>query len=298
MGKLLFYIFYAFLWLLTLLPFRVLYLISDFIFVLVFWVFRYRRKVVAQNLQNAFPEKSEIERRKIEFRFFRHLCDYFFETIKMIHLSDKEIKKRVGYDSDYLNLKEKEGINVVCMLGHTINWEWVNSIALQVDTTWIVPYHPLRDSPYFDNFMVNLRSRFGAELVPMKKTYKRLMDIQRKGAHYMAGMIADQSPPSTNNRHWITFLNQDTAVMEGSERIAQKTSAAVVYAKMLRVKRGYYKVIPIELTANAKEEDDMYVTKRYFELLEEHISEQPENWLWSHRRWKRKRPQDDKDIKQ
>ncbi len=298
MGKILFSIFYGFLWLITLLPFWVLYRISDLIFVLVFWVFRYRRKVVAQNLANAFPEKSEAERKKIEFRFFRHLCDYFFETIKMLHLSDKAIEKRVNYTNDYLIRKEKEGQNVVCMLGHTGNWEWVSSISMQIDTNWIIPYHPLRNSPYFDSFMVKLRSRFGSQLVPMKQTYRSLMEVQKSGKHFMAGMIADQSPSSTNNRHWITFLNQDTAVMEGSERIAQKTGSAVVYAKMLKIKRGYYKVTPVEITPNAKNEEDLFVTKRFFEVLEEHIREQPEYWLWSHRRWKRKRPQDEKLIKQ
>jgi len=297
MGKILFYILYGFLWLLTLLPFRVLYLISDLLFVLVYGVFRYRRKVVIQNLTKAFPEKTEAERRKIAYRFYRRLVDYFFETIKLMHLSDKAIKKRLRYDSDYLKIKEQEGINVVCMLGHTINWEWVSAISLQVNTHWIIPYHPLQDSAYFDDFMIQLRSRFGAELVPMKKTYKRLMEIQKSGEHFMAGMIADQSPANVKNRHWINFLNQDTAVMEGSERIAQKTSAAVVYAKMIRIKRGYYKVVPIEITANAREEEDLFVTKRYYEILEEHIREQPENWLWSHRRWKRQRPKEEKLIK-
>lgn len=297
MSKFFFSIFYAFLWVLTLLPLRVLYILSDLIFILVFWVFRYRRKVVWDNLSKAFPEKSDKEKRQISRKFFSHLCDYFFETIKMIHMSEKEIQKRVGYNDDYLAIRAKEGKNIVGMLGHSANWEWLTSIALKDDYQWAVPYHPLRNSPHFDKFMFNLRSRFGPEPVPMKRTYKRLMEISRSGKLFVAGMIADQSPPNPKNRHWLTFMNQDTAVMEGSERIAQKTNASVVYCKMLKVKRGYYKVEIIPITDNIGEEEDFFVTKRYFELLEEHIKEQPEYWLWSHRRWKRKRPQNVNDIK-
>lgn len=297
MSNFFFNIFYAFLWLITLLPLRVLFFFSDIIFILVFWVFRYRRKVVWNNLLKAFPEKTDKERRKISRKFYRHLCDYFFETIKMMHMSEKQVQKRVGYNDDYLVKRAKEGKNVVGMLGHSANWEWLTSIALQDDYHWAVPYHPLSNSPLFDNFMKNLRSRYGAEPVPMKRTYKRLMEINRSGELFVAGMIADQSPPNPKNRHWLTFMNQDTAVMEGSERIAQKTGADVVYCKMLKVKRGYYKIEVIPITNNINEEEDFFVTQRYFELLEEHIREQPEYWLWSHRRWKRKRPQNEKDMK-
>lgn len=297
MSKFLFNIFFAFLWLLTLLPLRLLYVFSDIIFFLVFYVFRYRRQVVWDNLSRAFPEKSEQERKRISRRFFRHLCDYFFETIKMMHLSEKEIQKRVHYDDDYLKIKSEEGKNVVGMLGHNANWEWLTSIALRDNYHWAVPYHPLSNK-HFDGFMSRLRGRYGPEPVPMKRTYKRLLEIGKSGHLFVAGMIADQSPPNPKNRHWLTFLNQDTAVMEGSERIAQKTNASVAYCKMLKIKRGYYKVIIIPITENINEEEDLFVTKRYFELLEEHIKEQPEYWLWSHRRWKRKRPTNEKNIKQ
>jgi KDO2-lipid IV(A) lauroyltransferase len=297
MHKLFFNIFYAFLWVLTLLPLRILFVLSDLIFVILFWVVRYRREVVWNNLKNAFPEKTDKEKKRIERRFFRHLCDYFFETIKLMHISEKEITKRVSFNDSYLNAKIKEGKNIVIMSGHTANWEWLTAIPLQGDYHWAAPYHPLRNSPHFDKFMRDLRSRFGADPIPMKSTYKRLMEINRGGKPFVVGMIADQSPPIAKNRHWLTFMNQDTAIMEGSERIAEKTKATVVYCKMLKVKRGYYTIEIIPITDNVEEEDDLFVTKRYFELLEEHIKEQPEYWLWSHRRWKRKRPLNDKDIK-
>lgn len=289
MSHFFFKVFYAFLWVLTLLPLRVLYLLSDLIFILLFWGIRYRRKVVWENLSKAFPEKSEKERKRISRRYFRHLCDYFFETIKMIHLSEQQIQKRVGYDDDYFKKKTEEGKNVVGLLGHNANWEWLTSIALQDNFHWIVPYHPLQNSPRFDAFMKKLRSRFGPEPVPMNQTYRRLMEISKSGKLFMAGMIADQSPPNPKNGHWLTFLNQDTAVMKGAERIAQKTDASIVYCKMLKVKRGYYKVVLTPITDNIANEESLYVTERYFELLEEHIKEQPECWLWSHRRWKYKR---------
>lgn len=297
MSKFIFKIFYAFLWVLALAPLRILHILSDLIFVILYWGIRYRRKVVWENLTNAFPEKSDDEKRRISERFFRHLCDYFFETIKMIHMSSDEVKRRIEYDNSYLTVKAKEKKNIVGMMGHSANWEWLTAISLMDDYHWAVPYHPLRSSPHFDKFMKDLRSKFGAEPVPMKRIYKRLMEINRSDELFVAGMIADQSPPNAKNRHWLTFLNQDTAVMEGSERIAQKTKSPVVYCKMLKVKRGYYKIVLIPITDNIENEEDFFVTKRYFELLEEHIREQPEYWLWSHRRWKRKRPENQKDIK-
>lgn len=298
MSKFFFNILYSFLWVLTLLPLRVLYLISDVFFVLVYGIFRYRRKVVWRNLTNALPEKTDAEKRKIERQFYRHLCDCFIEIIKLMHISEKEITKRVDFNDHYLNSRIKDGKNIIVMSGHTANWEWLTAIPLQGEYHWAAPYHPLRNSPHFDEFMKKLRSRFGAEPIPMKRTYKRLMEINREGKPFVVGMIADQSPPNPINRHWITFLNQDSAIMEGSERIAQKTNATVVYCKMLKVKRGYYKIEIIPITDNIENEEDFFVTKRYFELLEEHIREQPEYWLWSHRRWKRKRPQNEKNIKQ
>ena len=297
MSKVLFNIFYVFLWLITLLPLRALYCISDAIFVLLFWIIRYRRKVVQKNLLFSFPEKSEKERGKIERRFYRHLCDYFFETIKLIHISDEEVFRRIHYHSDYLKVKAQEEKNVVALLGHCSNWEWLTSIAMHDDYHWAVPYMPLNSSKHFDEFMVKLRSKFTAEPVPMKSIYKRLIEINKSGELFVAGMIADQSPPDVKNRHWVTFMNQDTAVMEGAERIAQKTNASVVYCKMIKVKRGYYDIEIIPICENAQEVEDFYVTKKFFSLLEEHINEQPEYWLWTHRRWKRSRPQNEKHIR-
>lgn len=297
MKKIFFYLFYAFLWLLTLLPLSVLYLLSDLCFVLIYGVFRYRRKIVQTNLNNAFPEKTEDEKKIIARHFYLHLCDYFFETIKLIHLSEKNIQKRMVLIGDHLNIKGKEKRHLIVMLGHNGNWEWLSGVGLKDNHQWVAPYHPLQNSPNFDHFMYQLRSRFGALPVTMKQTYKQLMKIAQSGELFLAGMIADQSPPNPKNRHWITFLNQDTAVMEGSERIAQKTNAAVFFAKMIKIKRGYYNLTLIPITENPSDEEDLFITKRYYELLEEQIREQPECWLWSHRRWKRKRPTEAKHIK-
>lgn len=297
MSRILYLITYTLLWLINLLPLAVLYRLSDLCFVLVFWVFRYRRKVVSENLSKAFPEKTAKERRRIERRFYLHLCDYFIETMKMMHISEKEIKRRVQFTDDYLEKRFAENKNIVVAIGHNANWEWLTSIALRGKHHWAVPYHPLQNSPDFDNFMLKLRSRFGATPVPMTKTYKHLMETSRSGKLYVAGMIADQSPPNPKNRHWITFMNQDTAVMEGSERIARKTNADMVFFKMIKIKRGYYKVEAIPMTSNISEEPEFSMTKKYFDLLEEQIREQPEYWLWSHRRWKRKRPTDERLVK-
>ena len=297
MSKFLFSIFYGFSWVLTLLPLRILYVLSDLIFVILYWGIRYRRKVVLDNLTNAFPKKSEKDKKQISRKYIRHLCDLFFETIKMMHMTNKEIQRRVRYEGDYMQVMFERNKNIVGMLGHTGNWEWLTSFALQDDYHWAIPYHPLRNSPHFDNFMLGLRSRYTAEPVPMKQTYKRIMEIKGNKQLFVIAMVADQSPPNPKNRSWLTFLNQDTAVMEGSERIAQKADAAVMYCKMVKVKRGHYKMEFIPITNNAAKEDDFYITKRYYELLEEHICEQPEYWLWSHRHWKHKPPQEKRNTK-
>lgn len=298
MKKVLFILFYGGIWLLTLLPLRVLYLFSDLCFALVYGVIKYRRGVVDTNLANAFPEKTDKERQRIAFDFYRHLCDSFFEILKLVHLSQKEVQRRVLSSNEYWEKRISEGRNVVAMAGHNGNWEWLTSVALKDDYHWVAPYHPLRNSVHFDKFMRGLRSRFGTEPVPMKSTYRRLMEINREGGLFVVGMIADQSPPNPKNRHWLTFMHQDTAVMEGSERIAQKTDACVVFCKMRKLKRGHYDVTFIPITEHPNEVEDFYITQRYFELLEEQIREQPEFWLWSHRRWKRQRPSNEKHIKQ
>lgn len=296
--KLIFYLTYSILWLLALLPIWFLYRLSDFLFILIYGVFRYRRKVVSVNLDNAFPEKSAKEKKRIAFKFYRHFCDYIVETIKLIHIKDTDLDKRVALDSDYLIKRSKDRINTVGMMGHSGNWEWLSAVGLKDDYHWVASYHPLRNNPDFDRFIVNLRGKFGAEPVPMNQTYRHLMKINERGQLFLAGLIADQSPPNPKNRHWITFLNQDTAVMEGPERIAKKTGAAVFFVKMIKVKRGYYKLDYVPITDDPKKEKDLYITQRYYEELEKQIREQPEGWLWTHRRWKRQRPSDEKLIKQ
>lgn len=296
--KIVFYSTYSILWLLALLPLAILYLLSDILFVLIYAIFRYRRDIVRQNLNNAFPEKTSKEKKQIAFKFYRHFCDYIVETIKLIHITENGLDKRVALESDYLIQKSKEGRNTVGMMGHSGNWEWLSAVGLKDDFHWVASYHPLRNNPDFDRFIVNLRGKFGAEPVPMNQTYRHLMKINKDGKLFLAGLIADQSPPNPKNRHWITFLNQDTAVMEGPERIAKKTGAAVFFVKMIKVKRGYYKLDYIPISEHPEEEEDLYITQRYYEELEKQIKEQPECWLWTHRRWKRQRPTDEKLIKQ
>lgn len=296
MRSLSFNIFIKFLEQLAKLPLWMLYGVSDFIYILLYWVIRYRRKVIKENLKNAFPEKTNWQRRRIGRRFMRHLCSFSFETIKMMMISEEEMQKRVVVNNDYFKVKSKEDRNIVAMLGHNANWEWLTSISLQDSYHWTVPYHPLSNRN-FNAFMKDLRSRFGPEPVAMKRTFRRLVEINKNGRLFAAGMIADQSPPNPKNRRWITFLNQDTAVMEGPERIARKSDAIVVFCRMNRVKRGYYSVDVIPITEDIASTDDFFITKKYYELLEEQINEQPEYWLWSHRRWKRKRPADEKLIR-
>lgn len=290
MKALFFYLFYGFVWLITWLPLRALFIFSDLFFALLFYVVRYRRKVVVSNLKNSFPEKSEKEISQIERKFYRHLCDYFFETIKQLHISDETMKKHCKFtDFSAIHKAYNEGRNVIIYLGHYGNWEWLTSMVMYLDHSGISIYHKLHN-PYFDKFFYKLRTRFDATIVPMNETLRVLVKMKQEGRLTITGFIADQVPPNSINRHWITFLNQETAVLTGPEKIAMKLDAVVVFFKMRKVKRGYYETEVIPMFDKPKETREFEITDRFMEELSKQITEAPEYWLWSHRRWKRKRP--------
>ncbi len=281
----------ALLYLMSLLPFFILYLIADLLFVIIFYVTGYRRKVVQQNLSNAFPEKSAAERAKIEKEYFRYLADLVVETIKMGSISRSEVEKRmvVNNFNACTSGAFAEGRSVIAVVGHYGNWELASlKFGLVTDHPRITVYKPLSNRT-FDEMFRKVRSRFGATLVPMKYTLRKM--AQLRGTPSVLMLASDQTPSRDEATHFVQFLNQPTAIFLGAEKLARSLDAAVVFCDMRRVKRGHY-VCNFELLFDhAKDTAEYEITNTHVQRLESTIRQEPPYWLWSHRRWKIK-PED------
>lgn len=274
----------------SLLPFPLLYLLSDGLFLVLYHVVGYRKRLVLQNLGRSFPEKSDAEVRELARKFYKHLCDLVVEVFKTLTISPAAMLRHCYFEPEskkLLNDLAAEGKSVILVMGHQGNWEWAgNTFSLEVGSQLYVVYHPLAH-PHFDRLIYNMRTRFGTRLIAMKDTFKEM--LAQKAEVSTTAFIADQTPSSVN-AHWMRFLNQDTPVFLGTERIARKLGYPVVYAFVKKVKRGHYQIHVEMLVEDPKSTADGQITTMHTRRLEEDIRQQPETWLWSHRRWKRSRP--------
>ena len=276
------------LWLISLLPFPVLYAISDFfsLFVRRF----YRTKVVRENLCTAFPERGAQELKDIERKFYHQLCDNFVEDIKMLSMSKEEIMRRMTFSGlEEIKKRHEAGQTLHFLyLSHFGNWEWISSInySLQPWCTSGQIYHPLRNDA-MDELFIYLRGQYGGVNIKMKETFRRILQLRKEGKNYTIGFISDQQPKWASIHHFVPFLNHDTAVFIGAEHIARKVDAFMMYGRMSRPKRGYYHLDIIPMEDHPASVPETTLTDRYFELLEADIKEHPEMWLWTHKRWSR-----------
>ena len=271
------------------LPKRGIYVLSDFLFFIGFYVIRYRKKVVFENLKNAFPNKSEKEIKNISRRFFQHLSDVMIENVASLYMKPEKIKKFVTIKNlDVLTNLYKKNKNITALIGHFGNWEFLTTIPPYTSYTIFSVYKPLRNK-FFDKKTYEMRERQQAVPVPMKKVYKAIIEYEQKNQPYILGMVADQSPPKRELNFWTTFLNQETAFFTGSEKIAKRFNHAVIFTTVNKVERGHYEVELTKLFENAKDADEYEITEKYARALEQVIQKNPEYWLWSHRRWKHKR---------
>ncbi len=270
-------------------PLRVLYVLSDLIYPLVYYVVGYRREVVRKNLTNSFPEKTEQEIKEIEKNFYRHFCDYVMETVKLMHISDEEMRRRMRFTNpEYIEQLRSDGRPIFLYLGHQANWEYIISI-----TMWTSPeftagqiYHPLTNK-VMDKLIYRLRSRFNTVGIPQKQALRTIITMVRDGKHPLLGFIADQRPPRRPEPEWMTFLNQDTPIITGGEAMGRKLNAHFIYGCMKCVRRGYYE-LTFQPIAPAEGEEFGY-SKQYMRMLEQDIKAQPHLYLWTHKRWKWKR---------
>ncbi len=286
MQTLSFYLFLPLLYGLSILPLRILYGISDGLYIIVYYLVGYRKNVVRQNLANSFPEKSELERLEIERKFFRYFCDVLVETVKLLTISKEETMKRCFMkDNSVFEQAAAQGKSVVLVLGHYGNWELA---ALGMSLAWRYPitiiYQEL-SNPKFEKLIQATRSKFGAILVTKSKVYRQVIEYKGITAYTF---VADQTPlPKV--AYWTDFLHQDTPVFQGPEKIARKLKAPVVYAIMKPVRRGYYEMFAELMEAQPETATEGSITERFTRKLEADIKERPEFWLWTHRRWKQKR---------
>ena len=288
--KLIYYSVFFLWYLLSLLPLRVLYVVSDLLFFPLYYIIRYRRRIVRRNLETSFPDKSPDEIGRIERDFYHFFGDYVMETLKLFSMSKRQMRRRMTFGGlDALRAELQGAGKKTCFvyLGHYCNWEYVASLA-----NWVPDfhcgqiYHPLYNRA-FDQLFLRLRSQFGGECIPMKETLRRLLAMSREERVTMVGFIADQAPKWEAMEHWTTFLHHDTSFFMGLERIARKVDAAVYYLDIRRTRRGYYHAELKRMTLHPREGAEGELTDCYARLLERQIQEAPAYWLWSHNRWKR-----------
>ncbi|HTB05654.1 MAG TPA: lysophospholipid acyltransferase family protein [Bacteroidia bacterium] len=284
-----YYIALPFIYLLSLLPFPLFYLLSDFFYVLLYYVIGYRKKIVLENLKKSFPNKSEAEINRLCKDFYHYLCDLFLETFKTLTISKKTMLRRCAFTKESEQLFEKlakEKKSIVLVMGHLGNWEWAgNTFSLLCKQQLYVIYHPLTNK-HFDKLIYDMRTRFGTKLIAMRNTFRDM--LANRNEVNATAFIADQTP-SPEGAYWTTFLNQDTPVFKGTEKIAQKLNFPVVYACVRRLKRGFYEVHAEMLLENPAGTKEGEISELHTRKLEKDIIAQPEIWLWSHRRWKHKR---------
>lgn len=294
-NRILYYIILSVWYVFSLLPMRVHYINSDLLFWLLFRVIGYRRRVVWKNLTESFPEKSEEELRRTERGFYHFFCDYIVETVKQMTISRQEIKRRMAFKGlETVEEAIESGQPVSVYLGHYCNWEWVTSLPL-----WVTPkarcgqiYHPLENRD-FDRLFLRSRERLGAVCIAMQDTLREMIRYRSGNQPVIIGFIADQKPFWVNIHHWVDFLNHDTPVLTGTERIVKRMNHAVFYLDMHRVRRGYYEAEFKLMTREPQKMEDYELTDMYFDMLEKSIRRAPEFWLWSHDRWKRTREEFD-----
>ena len=285
---------YVLVFLISLLPLRVLYLFSDivFLFFLLFPFLRYRKRIVRKNLRASFPDKSEKWLRKTERQFYHNFCDLFLaESIKTCSMSARQMSRRLRFIGiEQVISTFESGRSAMLYLGHQGNWEWVTSIGLHFSPCHIAAhvYHPLENG-VADDVFCRIRHHFGAVNIPMDKVLRRLLEFKAQGRQFILGMISDQVPLWWAIHYWTDFMNQDTPVFTGAEKMARKLDTVMYYGDMTRVRRGYYQIEIRLMSDHPAELPENELTERYFRMLENTIRRDPASWLWSHNRWKRTR---------
>jgi len=283
-----YYLVYPVLWLISRLPWRLFYVFSSFIFFLLYYIIRYRRKTVSENLALVFPEKNSSDRKKIQKASYQHMCDMFLEMIKTISIKEEEIIKRFKIKNvDLLTELESKNKSIIVMMGHYASYEWTNSIDLISKFNCVGIYKPVKNK-YFDRLAHRIRGRFDSRLIPSHRVYREITTDQRKENPELNlyGLISDQSPKANNAMYWTDFMGVTVPAFMGGEAIARRLDLSIFYLHVEKVKRGFYEASFVPISQASASEKEHVITKKFLQLLERQIRNKPQNYLWTHKRWK------------
>ncbi len=281
-----YYILYGLIWLFTLLPNRILYGISSFFGFCLFWIIRYRKRLIIKNLKKSFPDKSNAEILLIAKKFNYHLADTFMESLMVIHMSKKEANQRLKIKN--INVLDKfyeSGKSVISVFGHYGTWDLFNILPVHTNFEVAALYKPIHNKA-IDKLLMKIREKFGVITVPSNQALPTILKNKNINKPMIYLFVADQAPLRRDIRYWTTFLNQETPVFIGPEKIAKKTGFPVVFFDVQKVKRGFYEVEIKVITEEPSELPEFEITEKHVRILEERIINKPEYWLWSHNRWK------------
>ncbi|MFT3932589.1 MAG: lipid A biosynthesis acyltransferase [Chitinophagaceae bacterium] len=279
-----YYLFYGFIYTLSLLPLRLLYLIGDGVYGLLYYILKYRREVVMKNLTIAFPSKTEAEKTAIAKAFYHNFTDTFIEVIKMVSMSPAESMRRVTGDYSAIEEARKTGKNIQLHAMHNFNWELVQwTVVRSVDITFLGVYMPISNKP-INTFFFNLRKKFGTVLISAAKFKTGFTEVAPP--HYALMLAADQNPGNLNSVYWLSFFNKPTAFVAGPEKGARLKDTAVVFVNFYKTKRGHYHFTSTLATTTPNDMPEGELTQQFVRYVEDCIRKNPSNYLWSHRRWK------------
>ena len=277
---------YPILWFISILPFRLLYALSDFLYILMYYVFRYRKQTVIDNLRLVFPEKSDHEIKIITKKFFHHFCDMILESIKSMNISLESMKARYTFKNlDIIKEFEKQNKSIVLMCAHYGSWEWIFILQTYTTHRGYGIYKRLQNK-YFDRLIKSIRARYNSYLITTKETFSVLEDAKKNGILSMNGFASDQSPKKHKAHHWNEFMGIKVPVHTGAEMMAKKLDMPVVFFAVERKKRGYYEATFQTLAEKPTDFKDYEITDKFLKLVEAQIHEAPEYYLWTHKRWK------------
>jgi len=272
-------------------PFRLIYFISDILYVIIYYMVEYRKTVVFENLKYAFPEKSDSEINLIAKKFYRHFCDLTLESIKLSGMSESDFRERMQIKNvDVADRYFEKGKSIIALTAHYNNWEWGIFISEYTRFKILAVYKPLHNK-IFDRFMNETRSRFGTELVKNSRILRRILKAEKEKEPVCIWLAGDQTPPEFHN-FWFTFLNREAMFYPGTPFISKRFDLPVIFMKIEKTGRGRYMTILEVLVENPTEMEEAEIIKLYIKKMEETIHEKPEYYLWSHKRWKHKRPAD------
>ncbi len=286
MQRILYLLVYSLVWLISLLPFWLLYFFADVLYFLTYYIIGYRKRVIKDNLRLVFPKKSEAEINQIAKKFVHHLSDMVYETIKIITISEAEIKKRMKFKNvEILNSYFENNRSILLTAGHYGNWEWTGILNKLMPHDGLAVYKSI-DNVSFDALVKNIRGKFGAEIVSNKKIAPYLYRKMKKGEPSLTLILTDQTPKLNAFKYRDDFMGINVPMFTGAEELAKKLDFAVFFLKVEKVKRGYYEATLVPIADKPEDYLDFEITRLFFDKLEYEIRAKPEFYLWSHKRWK------------